>query len=272
MSVTPATGATPLVVVLAAGEGRRMDSATPKPLHHLGGRTLLAHVLSALAVDVAQEIVVVVNPVTADQFAAAVAQELPSLPVRFVTQPTQRGTADAVAVALDAPTAQIADRDVLVVLGDTPMLRAESLRALLARHRESGASLTLLSARLENPSGYGRIVRDEAGVVVRIVEERDATDEQRAVDEVNSGVMALRGDRLVWALPRIGNDNAQGEYYLTDLVGLLRDAGDLVDAFTVDDPTEILGVNSPEQLAALEELLVTRRLNGAGSRPPTRRP
>jgi len=232
------------VVVLAAGEGTRMRSATPKVLHSVCGRTLLGHVLDAVApLDAARTLVVVGHG--RDLVTAALPPG-----VTAVVQEEQRGTGHAVRVALDA--VPDADGTVVVLYGDMPLLPASTLQRLVAEH-DGGA--TVLTARFAEPFGYGRIVRDGDGYVAAIVEERDATDEQRAIDEVNGGVYAFDAAALRDALSRLSTDNAQGEEYLTDVVSLIGRAKPVVGL-----EEELAGVNDRAQLAAVGAVLRERIL------------
>jgi bifunctional UDP-N-acetylglucosamine pyrophosphorylase / glucosamine-1-phosphate N-acetyltransferase len=183
-------------------------------------------------------------------------------PLVFVEQAEQLGTGHAVVVALPtvADVMGGTDGDVLILPGDTPLLRPGTVRALLARHRDSQAALTLLSAEPDDPSGYGRVVRARDGSVERIVEDRDATDEERALREVNTAIMVVRESLLGPALRRVGRHNSQNEYYLTDVVAELHEAGHLTDALPIADPGEAAGVNDRAQLAGAEALL-RRRIN-----------
>jgi bifunctional UDP-N-acetylglucosamine pyrophosphorylase/glucosamine-1-phosphate N-acetyltransferase len=177
-------------------------------------------------------------------------------PLEIVEQPVQRGTGDAVSVALTAFSDDAGDLDDIVVLpGDTPLLRPSTLAQLVNTHRESAAAATLLTARLEDPSGYGRVVRSRDGRVAGIVEEPDATDEQRAINEVGTSIYVFRRSVLAPALRRVNPDNAQGEYYLTDVVSVLHDAGYPVLSMVVPDAGEARGVNDRCQLASAEAVL-----------------
>lgn len=262
----PTTERSLAAIVMAAGEGTRMRSDRPKPLHRLCGRPMVLHVLDALASTGATRAVMVVGH-GADRVTKALTSEAPdSLPLEFVTQNVQRGTGDAVAVALTAFDADAED-DVIIMPGDQPLFRSETLRGLVDQHRETGAAATVLTARVADPTGLGRIVRDRQGRVRRIVEHRDATDDERAVDEVNTSVYCCKLDLLAPALRRLSPDNSQGEYYLTDVVEVLASAGYLVGAHTVADTSEAAGVNDRMQLAVAERELRRRtnaRLMAAG--------
>jgi bifunctional UDP-N-acetylglucosamine pyrophosphorylase/glucosamine-1-phosphate N-acetyltransferase len=254
-------------VVLAAGQGTRMRSARPKPLHVLGGRAMVRHVLDAVGGLAPERIVVVVGH-GADALTAILAGRVAGVPVEFAEQAEQRGTGDAVGIALaalDGSVTDAVDGDVIVLPGDTPLLRPETLQALVGAHRRSGAAATALTARIDDPTGYGRIVRDDSGAVTGIVEHADADAEQRRIDEVNTSIYCFRRGLLTDALSRIRPDNAQGEWYLTDVIGVLHADGHPVDAWVVDDPDEAQGVNDRAQLAAAEAAL-RARINDAWMR------
>jgi bifunctional UDP-N-acetylglucosamine pyrophosphorylase/glucosamine-1-phosphate N-acetyltransferase len=244
------------VVVLAAGQGTRMRSATPKVLHTLGGRSMLGHVLAATAPLGAASTLVVVGAGR-----EAVAEHLAAVApgARPVVQAEQRGSGHAAAVALEAvPDLQ---GPVLVVNGDAPLLRPATVAALLDAHRASGATLTVLTAEVDDPTGLGRIVRDGEGAVRAIVEERDATAAERAVREVNAGVYLGDAAALRRSLARVDADNDQGEVYLTDVVGLLVADGDLVGGARAEDPVDVLGCNDRRELAARRRVLNDRVLD-----------
>ncbi|GAA5023131.1 bifunctional UDP-N-acetylglucosamine diphosphorylase/glucosamine-1-phosphate N-acetyltransferase GlmU [Actinopolymorpha pittospori] len=243
------------VIVLAAGEGKRMKSRTPKMLHELGGRSLVGHATAAGRALEPGHLVVVVGH-GRDQVTAHLAALDPT--ARPVVQAEQLGTGHAVRTALEAlpPLAGT----VVVTNGDVPLLTPDTLRALLATHQERGAAATVLTAVVPDPTGYGRILRAPDGSVEGIVEHRDATDEQRAVAEINSGMFAFDAVLLADALGKLSSDNSQGEEYLTDVLGILRAEGHRVDAVVAEDDSEILGVNDRVQLAELGRLLNERIL------------
>lgn len=249
-------------LVLAAGEGTRMRSARPKPLHLLCGRAMLLHVLDAAAdLDVERSVVVIGHG--AERVSKKLTEDgPPGMVIDFVEQHVQRGTGDAVMVGLTAfPDDDDPDGgDVLILPGDTPLLRSETLTALVARHRETDAAATLLTARVDDPTGYGRVVRGRNDRVERIVEETDADDEQRAIDEINTSIYCFRRSVLAPALRRTTPENAQGEYYLTDVVEVLADAGYTIGSLLASDPGETSGVNDRAQLADAETEL-RRRTN-----------
>lgn len=236
------------VVVLAAGAGTRMKSDRQKTLHEIGGRSLLSHSLHAAAGVHPEHLVAVVGH-QRDQVAPAVKQiaEQMHVEIRQAVQEEQNGTGHAVQVGLSA----IPDFDgtVVVTNGDVPLLTPETLQALVEQHEAERAAVTVLSLEFDNPTGYGRIIRGEAGDVLEIVEEKDATDEQRKVREVNSGVFAFDAAVLRNALERVTPDNAQGEFYITDVLGIARGDGLRVTAFTAPDARELAGVNDRVQLA-----------------------
>jgi bifunctional UDP-N-acetylglucosamine pyrophosphorylase / glucosamine-1-phosphate N-acetyltransferase len=246
-------------VVLAAGEGTRMRSSTPKVLHPLCGRPMLLHVLDALELLPLRRIVVVVGH-AAEHVTKTLQEQLTGdVPVEFVEQHRQRGTGDAVSVALTANAFDNdLDDDLIVVAGDVPLLRAETLARLATEHRRADAAATLLTARVPDPTGYGRIVRDEQGRVDRIVEQADADADELAIDEVNPSIYCYRRGLLAPALRRLSPENAQGEYYLTDVVAVLRRAGHVVLAVEAEDPTDAFGVNDRAQLAEAEAELRAR--------------
>ena len=244
------------IVLMAAGRGTRMKSRTPKVLQRLAGRPLLHHVLDQAAGVRARRVVVVTGhgaaPVQAAALQGAAACGLAD--VRCVLQEPQLGTGHAVQQGL--PQLQ-GDGVVLVLSGDVPLTEPATLAALVAAG--AGERLALLTVRLPDPTGYGRIVRRADGGVERIVEHKDASDAQRAIDEVYSGIMAAPARRLAAWLARLGNDNAQGEYYLTDIVAMAAAEGVPVVAHRIDDAQQVAGVNSPAQLAELERALQRRR-------------
>ena len=249
-------------VVLAAGEGTRMRSTRPKPLHLLCGRAMLLYVLDALAECDTRRAVIVVGH-GAERVTKKLQEEAPDLVLDFVEQHVQRGTGDAASVGLTVfPDDDLdeEDGDVLVLPGDTPLLRPETVAALVATHREAEAACTLLTARLDDPTGYGRVLRGKDGRVHRVVEEGDASDDERQIDEVNTSIYCFRRSLLAPALRRLSPENAQGEYYLTDVVEVLHQAGYPVVAMVAADARETQGVNDRVQLAEAEAEL-RRRTN-----------
>jgi bifunctional UDP-N-acetylglucosamine pyrophosphorylase/glucosamine-1-phosphate N-acetyltransferase len=245
-------------VVLAAGEGTRMRSSRPKPLHLLCGRPMLLHVLDALAELHVDKAVTVVGHGAEWVTKTLQDQGAPDLDMGFVEQRVQRGTGDAVAVGLTAFSDDDEDGDLIVLPGDTPLLRPSTLVHLVELHRATDAAATLLTARLDDPTGYGRVVRGKDGRVGFVVEEADATPDQKEIDEINTSIYCFRRSLLAPALRRLSPENAQGEYYLTDIVAVLHDAGYNVTAFEAPDPNETRGVNDRAQLAVAEAELRAR--------------
>ena len=246
------------VIVLAAGQGTRMKSSRPKVLHSIAGRTLVGHVLST-ARDLAPSYVIAVVRHERDAVVATMTELMPDIVI--VDQDEVPGTGRAVEVGIGALPADF-DGDVVVVSGDVPLLDAPTLASLIAEHRAARASATLLSAILDDATGYGRVVRDSAGVLDRIVEQKDATETELAITEINSGTYVFRASALRDQLPLVTLANAQGEKYLTDVVGLLRTAGSTVSALPVRDGWMVAGVNDRVQLAEasrrMNELIVRR--------------
>ncbi len=246
------------VVVLAAGEGTRMRSSRPKVLHRIGGSSLLGHALAAAAGLEPRELVVVVRH-GRDAVAAEAVACCPQ--ARVADQDEVAGTGRAVACGLLAlPTPP--SGTVVVTYGDVPLLQTQTLAELVAAHEQAGAAVTVLSAVVADPSGYGRVVRDAGGQVAAIVEDRDADPQTRAIAEINSGIYAFAADALASGLAALTPDNAQGELYLTDVLGHSRAAGGLVQAVRVQDLWQVEGVNDRVQLAALGAELNRRVLLG----------
>ncbi|MDH6226542.1 bifunctional UDP-N-acetylglucosamine pyrophosphorylase/glucosamine-1-phosphate N-acetyltransferase [Streptomyces sp. MJP52] len=246
------------VVVLAAGEGTRMRSATPKVLHTLCGRSLVGHVLAASRELEPEHLVVVVGHAR-EKVTAHLAET--DAAVRTAVQEEQNGTGHAVRIALGELGA--VDGTVVVVCGDTPLLRGETLRVLAQTHAADGNAVTVLTAEVPDATGYGRIVRDDRGAVTAIVEHKDASEAQRAIREINSGVFAFDGRLLAEALGRLRTDNSQGEEYLTDVLGILRADGHRVGASVAADHREIAGINNRVQLAEARRSLNERLLERA---------
>jgi len=247
-------------VVLAAGEGSRMRSARPKPLHLLCGRAMVLYVLDALPAPEIDRAVVVVGH-GAERVTKKLTEDGAGLRLEFVEQAVQRGTGDALAVGLTALHEDDLDEDmdVLVLPGDTPLLRARTIAELVAEHRHSGAACTILTARLDDPTGYGRIVRvGKDDRIARIVEHRDAAADELEIDEINTGIFCFRRSLLAPALRMVSPDNAQGEYYLTDVVEVLAEAGHRVVSVVATDPDETHGINDRAQLAHAEAELRSR--------------
>jgi bifunctional UDP-N-acetylglucosamine pyrophosphorylase/glucosamine-1-phosphate N-acetyltransferase len=248
------------VIVLAAGEGTRMKSKTPKVLHEISGRSLVGHVVTA-ARELNPEHLVVVVGHASEQVTAHLATV--DSQVRTAYQAVQGGTGHAVRTALEELGGTV-EGTVIVVCGDTPLLSGATLTALAAVHTADANAVTVLTAEVPDATGYGRIVRDAAsGAVTEIVEHKDATDTQRAIREINSGVFAFDGRLLTDALGKVRADNSQGEEYLTDVLSILREAGHRVGASVTADHREILGINNRVQLAQARTLLNERLLERA---------
>lgn len=235
-------------LLLAAGMGKRMNSDLPKVLHPALGTPLIGHVLARLAPLHPDRVVIVVG-----HREELVREALRGRAVRFVTQAPQLGTGHAVQVAWDETAPGAAT--VLILAGDMPLVRTESLRRLLARHAAERNAVTVLSAELDDPTGYGRVIRDGSGRFVKIVEEKDASTAERAVREVNSGIYCFEKEPLHAALGRLRADNAQKEYYLTDTLAILGQGGARVGVEIAADSRECFGVNTPDQLRMVEETL-----------------
>ena len=250
------------VVIMAAGKGTRLKSRHPKVLHEIGGRPLLAHVIAAAARIVPPQQIFVVIGHQADQVRAAVA----STGVGFVDQLEQRGTGHAIQ---SAHAAVSAFDNILVLSGDAPLIRPETLEKLWSFHQSEQAAMTILTAQPADPFGYGRILRATPGspLVQAIVEQKALTPSQAAIPEINSGMYVFRTTPLLTHLDQLTNNNAHGELYLTDMAGILVRAGERVAAIKADDPTEVLGVNTLAELAALDRTLrlaTARRLMASG--------
>lgn len=236
------------VIVLAAGGGTRMKSKTMKVLHPIAGRSMIGHVLHATTALSPTRVVAVVGT-QREQVAPHIEALVPG--VVLAVQETQDGTGHAVRIAWEALPPEARTGTVLVAYGDTPLLQGESLAAFAEYHRGSADAVSILTGLVARPHGYGRIVRGVDGGVEAIVEQKDATAEQALINEINSGILAFDADFLDAALPRLGNDNANGEYYLTDTIGLARADGRTVGAFALEDVMQTEGANDRAQLAVL---------------------
>ncbi|RIA56224.1 bifunctional UDP-N-acetylglucosamine diphosphorylase/glucosamine-1-phosphate N-acetyltransferase GlmU [Dichotomicrobium thermohalophilum] len=245
-----------LAIILAAGHGTRMKSRRPKVLHEVARRPMVGHVLDAARAAGADEVAVVISA-SGDQVREAIATD--DADTQVFVQAEQLGTAHAVDAAREAFAGF--DGDVLVLYGDTPMIRPETLRRL-REALSDGSALAVLGFDAADPTGYGRLLRDEEGALIGIREEKDASADERVIRQCNSGVMAFRAEALRELLPRIGNDNAKGEYYLTDAVALARGQGYDV-AVAMGEEAEVLGVNDRAQLAAAEAKMQQRLRDAA---------
>jgi bifunctional UDP-N-acetylglucosamine pyrophosphorylase / glucosamine-1-phosphate N-acetyltransferase len=240
------------IVILAAGKGTRLKSALAKVLHRAGGRTLVEHVVRACQPLKPREIVAVVGH-QADDVSATIAP----LAVKTVLQEPQRGTGHAILVARRAISSRA--KFVLILPGDAPLIRTETLAALARAHRESGAAATILSAEIENPAGYGRILRQDDGSVAAIVEDSALAGEQRAIREINSSIYCFTLEKLWPCLAALKPQNAHKELYLTDAIALLKQKGEKVQAVLATDPEEVLGCNTRADLAAVDAVFRRRK-------------
>ena len=240
------------VIILAAGQGTRMKSKLYKVLHPVCGKPMVEHVIDTVSAVGADQIVTVIG-----HGAELVKKHLEGR-TDFVLQQEQLGTAHAVSQAKGL----LKDKKgtTLVVCGDTPLLKAETLEKLLLHHEAEKAAMTVLTAHMEDPTGYGRVVRNEKGYVERIVEHKDASDEELKIKEINTGTYCFDNELLFSALEKVSNDNAQGEYYLPDVFEILRKEGHIVTAYSTDDFSETIGVNDRVALARAEKIMQKRIL------------
>ncbi len=246
------------VLILAAGLGTRMRSNLAKVLHRLDGRPLINHVCRTATALAPRKVYVVIGH-QGEDVKTAVLEELDGDHAEFVWQQQQLGTGHAVNQAREFLENE--DSTLLVLSGDVPMIRAETLAALVQQHRShrgKGAACTILTVKLDDPTGYGRIVRDDHGLFDRIVEQKDATEDERKVKEINSGIYCFDACKLFTALSHVKNENAQGEYYLTDVPTLLRNEGEAIAIYHHSDSHEIEGINNRVQLADMERILNRR--------------
>ena len=234
-------------VILAAGKGTRMNSPYPKVLFQLCGRPLLEWVVKAVKRAGIEKVVVVVGSRKEE-----VTKLVEGLGAKWVEQSQQLGTGHALKVA--SPLLRGSDGDVLVLYGDTPLVRAETLKELYRRHRETQVEVTLLTTYTEDPTGYGRVIRDKQGRVKKIVEEIDLSEEERQTKEVNAGIYCFKTGPLARALEGLTPENKKGEYYLTQVVELLSNGGGKVEAMPMANTGELLGVNSQADLARLSQI------------------
>lgn len=244
-------------VILAAGQGTRMKSKLYKVLHPVCGKPMVQHVVDQITKLNIQEMVTIIG-----HGAELVKAELGSVS-SYALQEEQLGTAHAVMQARDILEGK--PGVTIVVCGDTPLIRAETMEALFKHHEELSAKATILTARIENPTGYGRILRNESGLVEKIVEHKDATEEERKVNEINTGTYCFDNIALFEALKNVSNENVQGEYYLPDVIEILKKQGEVVTAFQTNDLEETLGVNDRVALAEAERIM-RGRINEAHMR------
>jgi UDP-N-acetylglucosamine diphosphorylase/glucosamine-1-phosphate N-acetyltransferase len=238
------------IVIMAAGKGTRMNSDLPKVLHRIGGRPMIEHVLLTADLLKPDRKIAIVGH-RRDEVEAVVQ----AFGVECVVQDPQLGTAHAVQQA--ERVLEDFTGDVVILSGDVPLLRTETLRKLRQRHREMQAAGTVLTTQTANPTGYGRIIRDEQGVFQRIVEEKDANSVEKAVKEVNSGIYCFDSKSLFHALKKVKNDNAKGEYYLTDVIGILKTERKYAQAIDIADYKEVQGINTLQELNEAENSLIS---------------
>lgn len=237
-----------ICLILAAGQGTRMKSDLAKVLHPLCGKPLVEHVVrSAQTAGVARTVVIVGHQ------SDKVRESLKGLEVEFVLQAEQKGTGHAVMQAL--PIIEKFAGELLVLYGDVPLIKPATISSLLKRHREERNDCTMLTTIVEQPGSYGRIARDQQGSVSKIVEAKDATSDELAIKEINPAIYSFENQRLMEALFRLKPDNKQGEFYLTDVIGIFKGQGRKIAAQIVEDSREVLGINTPEELAECEEYL-----------------
>lgn len=235
-------------VILAAGKGIRMQSDLPKVFHKLGGRPMLQYVIETVQKLGIKDIYVVVG-----HKKELITEYFKDWPVTFIEQGEQLGTGHAVMVT--EPYLRGFDGTVLVLAGDVPLLSAGTLKKLIEFHLSHNASATDLTAHLSDAGNYGRIIRDPEGHIVKIVEKKDAASDELKINEINTGTFCFSAKDLFWALSHVAPENAQKEYYLTDTIGILKNKGQAVFAFLAPDYQETLGINTREELAALEKNL-----------------
>jgi len=240
-------------IVLAAGAGTRMKSKLPKVLHKVTGISMLEHVI-----DVTEEIQCDKKVVVIGHGADLVKEATKHREIEFVLQEEQLGTGHAV---MQAERLIPDSGNVIALYGDTPLIRGESIKRFIQIHKENDYSASILTTEIENPTGYGRIIRDENGKVIKIVEEKDANEIQKKVKEINSGIYCFKAGELKRSLRKLNNNNSQGEYYLTDVIEILRREGKEIGTYKLKDYTEIMGVNSRIQLAEAEKIMRKRILD-----------
>ena len=237
-------------IILAAGKGTRMRSKLYKVLHQVCGKTMVDHVLTQLEKAHIDTIITVVG------FGAKTVEQTLAHRTRYALQKQQLGTGHAVMQTEDLLGSE--DGETIIVSGDTPLFTAETFEKLFKYHEQRHAAATILTSIAPDPTGYGRIVRDNVGIVERIVEQKDADLQEQAIKEINTGVYCFDNQKLFAALKKINNDNAQGEYYLTDVIGILKQEGEIVTAYKMDDFSESMGVNDRIALAKANQVMRDR--------------
>ena len=238
-------------IILAAGKGTRMKSDLPKVLHKVDGKSMIKHVLATVEKAQIEKNIVVVG-----HKADLVKKEVGDVAV-CVLQSEQKGTGHAVMITADC--FDDIDTNVVVLCGDAPLIRPETIIKLMDYHESVGSEATVLTSVVDDPFAYGRIVRNKAGHLEKIVEEKDASEEEKNIKEINTGTYCFRVGSLFEALGKINNNNAQGEYYLPDVLSIIRESGGVIRVMEGSDSTEGLGVNTLEQLAAVEKIFQSRK-------------
>jgi len=241
-------------VILAAGQGKRMKSDLPKVLHPLNGRAMVQYVIDAAQEVQSERVILIIG-----HKREMVQEATKNRGVEYAVQAEQLGTGHAVLQTF--PLLKDFSGDILVLSGDVPLLRSQSLQLLIDLHREKRPLATLLTAEMEDPTGYGRIVRDGSGFVKQIVEEKDAGEKIRAIKEINVGIYLFRAKELFETLPLVKNDNNQGEYYLPDVLKIYVERGEKIAAIPTPNVEETHGINNPDQLRRAEKILLARQQN-----------
>jgi UDP-N-acetylglucosamine diphosphorylase/glucosamine-1-phosphate N-acetyltransferase len=238
-------------IILAAGKGTRMRSGLAKVLHPLDGKPMVVYPIE-LGRAVGSEIIAVIVGHQADKIKESITGD----DIVFVHQEQQLGTGHAVLQCRDA--LQMFQGHILILCGDVPLLLPATIEALRAEHVSHQAAVTVLTTLFDDPTGYGRIVKDESDTILKIVEERDATDDERKIKEINSGIYCVDSEFLFYAVGRITNDNAQGEYYLTDILEIASGMKYTAKSFVIEDPIEVMGINTIEDLARADQIMKIR--------------
>ena len=235
-----------IIIILAAGKGTRMNSDLPKVLHLLNDKTLLDHVIDTSNKINPKDIIVVVG-----YKKEMIIENLKTQNITIVEQKTQKGTADAIKYCL--PKIKKFNGNILILSGDVPMIKFETLKQLINTHNSNNSLASLISAKLNDPAGYGRIMKNHNNQLIKIIEHKDATNEERKVNEINSGIYIFNSNILMESIPLINNNNVQKEYYLTDIFNFINE--DDTAIYEIEDYNEIAGINTIEQLEELEKTL-----------------
>lgn len=236
------------IIILAAGQGKRMKSSTPKVLHLLSGQPLLDYVIKTSKKLNAEKIVIVIG-----NKANQVRDKFIDAGVEFALQEKQLGTAHAVSMAEENLLSF--KGDILVLSGDVPLINSDTLQKLIKIHQEDSSEVTILTTKLENPTGYGRIIRDSYRKVISIVEEKDASPEEKNINEINSGIYCFKKSFLFKSIKKIDSNNKQGEFYITDLIEMAFEANLNVSAIETKDSIEVMGINNVNQLRVMEKIV-----------------